>query len=149
MKIWIAIVLSAFAVGTSAQTCSCETLKWATCEESPCSCTILVGNNEKQTLDCTKLIPKCFLMKAEMYRARKGQDTRQGAAPCSRTTGCLSPLGSQKLELEKILVDYVDEKAPTFTMKIPTDGIIAVIVGLAVLDVIGGLLVLVSVCHHR
>ncbi|GAA6230823.1 tumor-associated calcium signal transducer 2-like [Lates japonicus] len=76
MKIWIAIVLSAFAVGTSAQTCSCETLKWATCEESPCSCTILVGNNEKQTLDCTKLIPKCFLMKAEMYRARKGQDTR-------------------------------------------------------------------------
>lgn len=27
------------------------------------------------------VIPKCFLMKAEMYRARKGQDTRTGGKP--------------------------------------------------------------------
>ncbi|GAA6230824.1 tumor-associated calcium signal transducer 2-like [Lates japonicus] len=285
MKIWIALVLAAFAAGASAQTCTCETLKWATCEESPCSCTILVGNNEKQTLDCTKLIPKCFLMKAEMYRARKGQDTRTiGGKPvetafvdndgiydpecendgkfkakqCNNTEECwcvnsagvrrtdkgdknlkceelvetywvriqlthkplTTPLstanlktaiadaihkrydnfnkdmvdeiqydpdarlivvdvkkpmgerksdltnmayymekdvkvlplfknqdkfeptvGSQKLEMEKILVYYVDEKAPTFTMKNLTGGIIAVIV-VVVLAVIAGLLVL-------
>ncbi|XP_026164278.1 epithelial cell adhesion molecule [Mastacembelus armatus] len=76
MKIWIALFLAAFAVGASAQSCSCDTMKWATCDGTPCTCFILVGDNVKQNLDCTKLIPKCFLMKAEMYRAKKGLDTR-------------------------------------------------------------------------
>jgi len=81
MKIWIVLVLSVLAVGASAQSCSCDSMKWATCDGTPCKCFVLVGDNMKQTLDCTKLIPKCFLMKAEMYRARKGLDTRSGGKP--------------------------------------------------------------------
>ncbi|KAM6915862.1 epithelial cell adhesion molecule [Xenentodon cancila] len=80
MSMWIFVVLAALAVGASAQ-CSCETLKWATCEGPPCTCSVLVGDGENQNLNCTKLIPKCFLMKAEMYRARKGMDTRSGGKP--------------------------------------------------------------------
>ena len=58
-------------------------------------------------------------------------------------------VGSQKLEMENILVYYVDEEAPTFTMKNLSGGIIAVIV-VVVLAVVAGLLVLVSpnVCLH-
>lgn len=52
-------------------------------------------------------------------------------------------VGNQKLEMEKILVYYVDEEAPTFTMKNLSGGIIAVIV-VVVLAVVAGLLVLVS-----
>lgn len=52
-------------------------------------------------------------------------------------------VGSQKLEMENILVYYVDEEAPTFTMKNLSGGIIAVIV-VVVLAVVAGLLVLVS-----
>ncbi|XP_028324500.1 epithelial cell adhesion molecule [Gouania willdenowi] len=81
MKTWIFVVLAAFVAGAAAQTCSCETMKWATCEGPPCNCNVLVGSNIKQTLDCTKLVPKCFLMKAEMYRAKKGLDTRTGGKP--------------------------------------------------------------------
>lgn len=29
-------------------------MKWATCDGDPCRCYIMVGNNDKQTLDCTK-----------------------------------------------------------------------------------------------
>jgi len=76
MKILIALLLAVLAVGAPAQTCSCDTMKWATCDGDPCGCFILVGDNVKQNLDCTKLIPKCFLMKAEMYRSRKGLSTR-------------------------------------------------------------------------
>ncbi|KAG7229888.1 hypothetical protein INR49_009605 [Caranx melampygus] len=77
MKTWILLFLAAFAAGASAQSCQCETMKWATCEDQPsCACHLLVDAGEKQILDCNKLIPKCFLMKAEMYRARKGQSTR-------------------------------------------------------------------------
>ncbi|KAF0027163.1 hypothetical protein F2P81_019904 [Scophthalmus maximus] len=76
MKMWIALVLAALAAGASAQSCSCETMKWATCDGTPCSCSLMVGDNVKQTLNCNELIPKCFLMKGEMYRAKKGQDTR-------------------------------------------------------------------------
>jgi len=76
MKIWIALMLAALAVGASAQSCSCQSLKWATCDGNPCECSVLVDDNVKQKLDCTKLIPKCFLMKAEMYRAKKGLSTR-------------------------------------------------------------------------
>ncbi|XP_056903570.1 LOW QUALITY PROTEIN: tumor-associated calcium signal transducer 2-like [Takifugu flavidus] len=76
MKMWILLVLASFALGASAQSCSCETMKWATCDGNPCSCSVLVDDNVKQTLDCDKLIPKCFLMKAEMYRAKNKLDTR-------------------------------------------------------------------------
>ncbi|XP_029377100.1 epithelial cell adhesion molecule [Echeneis naucrates] len=82
MEMWIFVVLAVLAAGTSAQSCSCDTMKWATCDgDASCECTILVGNSEKQKLDCNKLIPKCFLMKAEMYRARKGLSTRTGGKP--------------------------------------------------------------------
>lgn len=47
----------------------------------------------------------------------------------------------QKLEMEDILVYYVDEEAPTFTMKRLTGGVIAVIV-VVILAVAAGLLVL-------
>lgn len=53
-------------------------------------------------------------------------------------------VGAQSLEMENILVYYVDEEAPTFTMKNLSGGIIAVIV-VVVLAVVAGLLVLVSV----
>ncbi|XP_020496959.1 epithelial cell adhesion molecule [Labrus bergylta] len=77
MNMWIALVLATLAVGASAQDCSCGTMKWATCEDKPqCACHLLVGNNDKAMLKCNDLIPKCFLMKAEMYRASKGLDTR-------------------------------------------------------------------------
>ncbi|XP_019942719.2 epithelial cell adhesion molecule [Paralichthys olivaceus] len=76
MKMWIVLVLAAMAAGASAQSCSCETMKWATCDGTPCKCYVMVGQNEKQFLNCTSLVPKCILMKAEMYRARKGMDTR-------------------------------------------------------------------------
>lgn len=49
----------------------------------------------------------------------------------------------QSLQMEEILVYYVDEKPPTFTMKHLSGGIIAVIV-VVVLAVVIGLLVLVS-----
>ncbi|XP_046885996.1 epithelial cell adhesion molecule [Hypomesus transpacificus] len=81
MKLWIAALLLTFAVGAYAQCPPCESLKWATCDGTPCQCTIMVGNDEKQPLTCAKLIPKCFLMKAEMYRARKGLSTRTGGKP--------------------------------------------------------------------
>ncbi|XP_068597351.1 epithelial cell adhesion molecule [Brachionichthys hirsutus] len=76
MNLWTLLVLVAFAAGASAQSCSCKTMKWAACEDNPCRCTLLVDSNVKQALDCDKLIPKCFLMKGEMYRAKKGLDTR-------------------------------------------------------------------------
>ncbi|CAK6962346.1 epithelial cell adhesion molecule [Scomber scombrus] len=76
MKILIALVLSVLAVGASA--CTCNSMKWATCDGTPCACSVLIGENNPQKLDCTKLIPKCFLMKAEMYRAKKGLSTRTG-----------------------------------------------------------------------
>nr|XP_040034143.1 epithelial cell adhesion molecule [Gasterosteus aculeatus aculeatus] len=81
MKMWIVLVLVAFAAGASAQSCSCETMKWATCDDAPCACNILTGDNNRQPLNCTSLIPKCWLMKAEMYRAKKGLDTRTGGKP--------------------------------------------------------------------
>ncbi|KAM6956306.1 epithelial cell adhesion molecule [Aplochiton taeniatus] len=60
---------------------NCKTMKWATCDGSPCQCYLMVGENVKQNVNCTQLIPKCFLMKAEMYRAVKGLSTRTGGKP--------------------------------------------------------------------
>ncbi|KAL7890261.1 hypothetical protein AOLI_G00025190 [Acnodon oligacanthus] len=75
MRNLIALCLLAFVAGASAQ-CACPTTKWAFCDGTPCTCTLLVDDGTKQPVDCTALIPKCFLMKAEMYRARKNQSTR-------------------------------------------------------------------------
>uniref|UniRef100_A0A673L018 Epithelial cell adhesion molecule-like n=1 Tax=Sinocyclocheilus rhinocerous TaxID=307959 RepID=A0A673L018_9TELE len=55
---------------------SCNTMKWARCDGDPCQCTLQFSKPYKQPIDCTKLIPKCFLMKAEMYRARYNLITR-------------------------------------------------------------------------
>ncbi|XP_028280036.1 epithelial cell adhesion molecule [Parambassis ranga] len=76
MKMWIVVFLAAFVAGASAQSCSCETMKWATCDGTPCTCFVMVDEGVKQPLNCSTLIPKCFLMKAEMYRAKKGLSTR-------------------------------------------------------------------------
>ncbi|KPP70702.1 Tumor-associated calcium signal transducer 2 precursor-like [Scleropages formosus] len=76
----LALWLCAFVVGAWAQ-CQCPYLKWATCDGTPCQCSVSVGNGEKQVLNCSTLVPKCFLMKAEMYRARKGLSTRTGGKP--------------------------------------------------------------------
>uniref|UniRef100_A0A3B4CAL2 Thyroglobulin type-1 domain-containing protein n=1 Tax=Pygocentrus nattereri TaxID=42514 RepID=A0A3B4CAL2_PYGNA len=54
----------------------CKTMKWAVCDGTPCTCTLLVDAGTKQPVNCTTLIPKCFLMKAEMYRARNNLATR-------------------------------------------------------------------------
>lgn len=62
--------------------------------------------------------------------------------PLLRSQAPFEPVvGGQKLEMENILVYYVDEKAPTFTMQNLSGGIIAVIV-VVVLAVVAGLLVL-------
>ncbi|KAJ8359738.1 hypothetical protein SKAU_G00162630 [Synaphobranchus kaupii] len=75
----VVLLLVAFAATASA--CTCKNMKWATCDGTPCECTIMVGENQKQPLDCEKLIPKCFLMKQEMYRASKNLSTRTGGKP--------------------------------------------------------------------
>ncbi|XP_062851119.1 epithelial cell adhesion molecule [Trichomycterus rosablanca] len=75
MKALFALCLVAFIAGASAQ-CTCKTMKWATCDGTPCKCEVFIDTNVKQTLECEKLVPKCFLMKAEMYRAKNGLSTR-------------------------------------------------------------------------
>ncbi|KAA0717681.1 Epithelial cell adhesion molecule [Triplophysa tibetana] len=53
-----------------------QNMKWAICDGEPCTCKLTLGVDVHQTLDCTKLIPKCYLMQAEMHRARTNQTTR-------------------------------------------------------------------------
>lgn len=53
-------------------------------------------------------------------------------------------VAGQKMEMEKIVIYYVDEKGPEFSMRHLTGGVIAVIV-VVIVAVIAGLLVLVSV----
>lgn len=53
------------------------------------------------------------------------------------------PINGQNVQMESILVYYVDEEPPTMTMKYLSGGIIAVIV-VVVLAVVIGLLVLVG-----
>ncbi|KAJ8248295.1 hypothetical protein GJAV_G00240490 [Gymnothorax javanicus] len=81
MKSVVVLLLVSFAAAAWAQCGPCKTMKWATCDGDPCECFLMVGDGQKQPLDCEKLIPKCFLMKAEMYRARKGESTRTGGKP--------------------------------------------------------------------
>lgn len=68
--------------------------------------------------------------------------------PLFKDTAKFEPsVSGQKLDMENILVYYVDEEPPTFTMKHLPGGIIAVIV-VVVLAVVAGLLVLVSPCAY-
>ncbi|XP_055027020.1 epithelial cell adhesion molecule [Misgurnus anguillicaudatus] len=75
MKILIALLVVTF-VGLVASQCECPTMKWAVCDGTPCTCKLALGVDLSQNIDCSKLIPKCYLMKAEMHRARTGQSTR-------------------------------------------------------------------------
>ncbi|XP_030012772.1 tumor-associated calcium signal transducer 2-like isoform X2 [Sphaeramia orbicularis] len=75
MKIWITLTSAAFAVLASAKCPPCKTMKWANCDGTPCQCLLTVSNTTRLKVDCTKLVPKCFVMMAEMHRAREGQRT--------------------------------------------------------------------------
>ncbi|XP_016329348.1 epithelial cell adhesion molecule isoform X2 [Sinocyclocheilus anshuiensis] len=75
MKVLIALFVVVL-VDVVASQCSCNSMKWAKCDGDPCQCTLQFSPTNKQPLDCTKLIPKCYLMKAEMYRARNNLTTR-------------------------------------------------------------------------
>uniref|UniRef100_A0A3B5LFZ5 Epithelial cell adhesion molecule n=1 Tax=Xiphophorus couchianus TaxID=32473 RepID=A0A3B5LFZ5_9TELE len=267
MKGFILLALAVFAaLQTVESACSpCRTMKWVNCDGAPCTCQITLDDSNRPAIDCEKLVSKCFLMKAEMYRRKMGQDVRINiggkphedaimdndgiynpdcendgkfkAKQCNNTDECwcvnsagvrrtdkgdknmncsklvetfsvknllqtryqvdgslvknvqydpdgryividiekekgdrttnlgnmayymekdlkVSPLfnnqtkvqlngGSQKLDLNKIVVYYVDEERPTITMQYLTGGIIAVIV-VVVLVVVLGLLALVS-----
>uniref|UniRef100_A0A3P9J4Q4 Epithelial cell adhesion molecule n=1 Tax=Oryzias latipes TaxID=8090 RepID=A0A3P9J4Q4_ORYLA len=60
----------------------CDTVKWASCSTAPpCQCTIPLTKDINQPLNCNALVPKCFLMKVEMLRRSKGQDTRTVGKP--------------------------------------------------------------------
>ncbi|XP_043110463.1 epithelial cell adhesion molecule [Puntigrus tetrazona] len=74
MKILVALMV-AVLVEVVASQCSCNNMKWAKCDGDPCKCS-LQFSGVSQTLDCSKLIPKCYLMKAEMYRAKNNLSTR-------------------------------------------------------------------------
>uniref|UniRef100_A0A3P9HKJ0 Epithelial cell adhesion molecule n=1 Tax=Oryzias latipes TaxID=8090 RepID=A0A3P9HKJ0_ORYLA len=55
---------------------------WASCSTAPpCQCTIPLTKDINQPLNCNALVPKCFLMKVEMLRRSKGQDTRTVGKP--------------------------------------------------------------------
>lgn len=77
--------------------------------------------------------PRCFVFVPQVK-----------VLPLFRNQDKFEPVvGGQKLEMENILVYYVDEEAPTFTMQNLSGGIVAVIV-VVVLVVVIGLVVLVS-----
>uniref|UniRef100_A0A3B5LDG4 Epithelial cell adhesion molecule n=1 Tax=Xiphophorus couchianus TaxID=32473 RepID=A0A3B5LDG4_9TELE len=54
----------------------CRTMKWVNCDGAPCTCQITLDDSNRPAIDCEKLVSKCFLMKAEMYRRKMGQDVR-------------------------------------------------------------------------
>ncbi|XP_066519164.1 epithelial cell adhesion molecule-like, partial [Hoplias malabaricus] len=47
--------------------CTCGSLSWATCDES-CKCYASDGEGQRLVLNCTKVVPKCFVKKAEMQQ---------------------------------------------------------------------------------
>ncbi|KAF4090144.1 hypothetical protein AMELA_G00048510 [Ameiurus melas] len=104
MKDIIVVCLLALVAGASAQCGKCASIKWGTCEGAaePCTCTLLTGITtppNKQSINCGQLVPKCFLMKAEMYRARNNLSTRSiGGKPV--TTAILDNDGIYDPECE-------------------------------------------------
>ncbi|KAM9318941.1 epithelial cell adhesion molecule [Pholidichthys leucotaenia] len=75
MNVLIVVAFAALAAG-AAHGCVCNTMKWATCDPSPCRCYAKLDSGETINLNCSELIPKCHLMKIEMSRSRLGQTTR-------------------------------------------------------------------------
>ncbi|XP_052007701.1 epithelial cell adhesion molecule [Xyrauchen texanus] len=75
MKVLIGLFFVVFVDVVTSQ-CVCPSMKWAKCDGTPCKCTLALDDTIKQELDCSKLIPKCYLMKAEMYRAKSGLSLR-------------------------------------------------------------------------
>ncbi|XP_050982707.1 epithelial cell adhesion molecule-like [Labeo rohita] len=76
MKVLIALLVVVL-VDVVASWCTCNTMKWARCDgDTSCQCTLQFSNVYKQPTDCAKLVPKCFIMKAEMYRVRNNLSTR-------------------------------------------------------------------------
>uniref|UniRef100_A0A9J7XI95 Thyroglobulin type-1 domain-containing protein n=2 Tax=Cyprinus carpio TaxID=7962 RepID=A0A9J7XI95_CYPCA len=55
---------------------SCNNMRWAKCDGDPCQCSLTFTPAIKQVIDCTKLIPKCYLMNAEMFRIRNKLTSR-------------------------------------------------------------------------
>ncbi|XP_008428615.1 epithelial cell adhesion molecule [Poecilia reticulata] len=80
MKGFILLALAVFAaLQTVDSACgSCKTMKWVDCQGAapPCTCQLPLDENTPQPIDCEKLVSKCFLMKAEMFRRRMGNDVR-------------------------------------------------------------------------
>ncbi|CAM4725427.1 unnamed protein product [Leuciscus chuanchicus] len=76
MKVIIALFVVVFVDMVASECPPCNNMKWAVCDGTPCQCTLQLADDDKRPIDCTKLIPKCFLMKAELYRARKNLSTR-------------------------------------------------------------------------
>ncbi|XP_026134924.1 tumor-associated calcium signal transducer 2-like isoform X2 [Carassius auratus] len=76
MKVLIGLFVVVLVDVVASQCPNCDTMKWAKCDGTPCQCNLQFSPSYWQKIDCTKLIPKCFLMKAEMYRARKNMSTR-------------------------------------------------------------------------
>ncbi|KAJ8418498.1 hypothetical protein AAFF_G00142070 [Aldrovandia affinis] len=107
MKPVVVLLVVAFAAAVSAH-CTCKTMKWAVCDGTPCECTIMVGKNVNQPLDCEKLIPKCFLMKAEMYLSRKSLSTPTGGKPTRTPSAGVrrTDKGDKDLKCEKLVETY-------------------------------------------
>lgn len=76
MKVLIALFVVVLVDVVASQCPNCDNMKWAKCDGTPCECKLQFSPSIWQKIDCTKLVPKCFLMKAEMYRARSNQSTR-------------------------------------------------------------------------
>ncbi|XP_024152417.1 epithelial cell adhesion molecule [Oryzias melastigma] len=86
MNVWIFALFAALvAVGESDDPCLCATMKWASCGPTgtpgSCQCNITLAEKTDQPINCKALVPKCFLMKTEMYRRSKNQDTRSVGKP--------------------------------------------------------------------
>ncbi|TRY88725.1 hypothetical protein DNTS_029664 [Danionella cerebrum] len=106
MKLFFAVCVVAL-LETVASQCTCQSMKWATCDDS-CVCTLPFADNYKQTIDCTKLIPKCFLMKAEMYRAKKNMSTRSIVCWCVNSAGVRrSDKGDKNIKCEPVETIWV------------------------------------------
>ncbi|XP_052469600.1 epithelial cell adhesion molecule isoform X1 [Carassius gibelio] len=76
IKVLIALFVVVLVDVVASQCPNCDTMKWAKCDEPSCECKLQFSPSIWQKLECKKLVPKCFLMKAEMYRARNNLTTR-------------------------------------------------------------------------
>nr|XP_033792257.1 epithelial cell adhesion molecule [Geotrypetes seraphini] len=78
----LVVLVAAASAQSPAPDCDlCATHKDGKCEKSgdSCECTFFVAK-DKMTLDCTKLIPKCVLMRKEMVATKGGRRLRPDTA---------------------------------------------------------------------